>query len=128
MRGVGFFIFLITLPVLLALGFDGYMWYSHGQGPFVFYTVGYIWEHFDPVSLKSVAQNLSPIMRPYFDLIISQKAAVDGAVFAGFFYLILILLKVLKWWPFNNQDRYDPRTRAEKILGKKPEQFNFKRR
>jgi len=127
MRQVRFFMFLVALPALLGLGYDAYMWYAQGQGAFTFYTPAYIWAHYDPASLNWVGTQLDPKMRPWLDFILNHKTAEDGAAFAGFFYVILLIMRIFKWGPFSI-DRYDTRTRVEKILGKEPQQFKFKRR
>ena len=132
MRGVQLFMVLVAIPFFVALGFDGYLYYFHQDKPFEFTTPGFIWTHYDPDSYKEVvqqAQDLDPRIWPVVNFVLAQKSVVDGAAFAGFFYFILLILKILGVWPFKRDSGVvHGGSRADEIMGKKKTKFKYKRK
>ncbi len=116
MRGVHLFILLIALPALAALGHDIYLFYSdHGitsivadvnktiadKGPLsMFATLGFIWTQYHPESYKLAAQGLDQESWEVVNALLAQKAIFVSVVFAGFFYVPLLIMKTLGTWPF----------------------------
>lgn len=132
MRGVHFFIFLVALPALAALGHDAYLFYLNQDKGFEMAALGFIWTKYHPDSYRWTVEATEPMgYWPYINLILAQKAALVGAAFAGFFYVILLILKILGLWPFNepNLSGFSGNRRVDEVLGgKKAGRFKYKRK
>lgn len=146
MRGVHFFMFLVAIPMIAALGFDLYLWYHHQEKGFEFSTPGYIWTQHDPESYKravEISENLDetyqdafeksgsqdPIVWPWINFALGQKSVVLGAAFAGFFYALLLFCKILGIWPFRRgKIVYGTGSRTDDLMGKQGKKFEYKRR
>ncbi|MGB4107447.1 MAG: hypothetical protein WBK55_06600 [Alphaproteobacteria bacterium] len=131
MNGVHLFMFVLALPALAALGHDAYLYYlDQGMG-FQFAALGFIWTKYHPESYRWTVEATSPDYWPYINEILAQKAVAVGAVFAGFFYVILGMLKILGVWPFNDGKvaTFSGNRRTDEILSnKKSGRFKYKRK
>jgi hypothetical protein len=132
MRGVHLFMFVVALPLLAALGHDAYLFYMNQDKGFELAALGFIWTKYEPESYRWTVEATEPMgYWPYINLILAQKAALVGAAFAGFFYVILLILKILGAWPFNepNLANFTGNRRMDEIMGgKKAGRFKYKRK
>lgn len=131
MRGVHLFMFILALPALAALGHDAYLFYMNQDKGFELAAAGFIWTKYHPESYRWTVEATSPDYWPYINEILAQKAVLVGAAFAGFFYVILGILKVLGVWPFAEEavKTFSGNRRADEILGdKKSARFKYKRK
>lgn len=120
MGGVRFFMILVLVPAIVALGHDIYLFYAtegvdnvvsdatkifeeKGASSF-FAALGFIWTKYDVESFRLVAQSMDEKTWSYINLVLAQKAVIVGLVFAGFWYALLGILRVLKAWPFRDQE------------------------
>lgn len=114
MRGVHLFMFIVALPALVALGHDIYLFIVNygpeslpdsvianekGLGTH-FATLGFIWTEYAPETYETVVESVTPETWALIDLLLTQKALLAGLVFAGFFYLVLGILRLFHLWPF----------------------------
>lgn len=104
MRGAQMFMFIVLIPALAALGHDLYLFYLNQDKGFMLSTPGYMWTHYDEPSYKWTVENTDPALWSVIDYILSQKALVVGVVFAGFFWLLIGLMKLFKLGPFHVHD------------------------
>lgn len=139
MNGVRFFMFIVLIPALVALGHDIYLFVIDGhvdQFPEVitdgerpiksfFASLGWIWTNYHPESYKWTVQNVSAEDWALINSVLSKKAVVLGLGFAGFFYAILGVFKILGVWPFRKEDKSDKR---DLISGKKPQRMKYKKK
>jgi hypothetical protein len=103
MSGVRLFMFVVALPALAALGFDIWMYVQHSADQaFMLSTPGYLWTHYHPESYKQVFESIDPQYWPWMHFVLGQKGVVVGAAFAGFFYVLLGILKILRLPPFRD--------------------------
>jgi hypothetical protein len=151
MRGSTLLIFILAIPALAALGHDAYLFFQNGgtmdtlqaqvqtslagtEEPGVrsfFATGGWIWTQYKPESYKWVAENTNKDTWAIINLILAQKAVLIGAAFAGFFYSLFILLRLVNVGPFRNQSRVHVSDKGSinALLGKKdPQKFKYKRK
>ena len=95
-------------------------------------ALGFIWTKYEPESYRWTVEVTEPEgYWPYINMILAQKAAIVGAAFAGFFYVILGILKLLGAWPFNepNITNFTGSRRMDEIMGgKKAGRFKYKRK
>lgn len=127
MRGVHFFIFLVTLPLIAAIGFDCYLWYEHQDKGFEFSTPGYIWTQYDPESYKWTVENAAPEVWAWINLTLGQKSVAVGAAFAAFFYLLVGALKLMGVGGEGGVVHGNA-SRLDEITGKKTVKFKYKRK
>jgi hypothetical protein len=121
MRGVHLFLFLITLPVIAAIGYDLYLWYEHQDRPFQMTTPGWIWTQNDPESYKMVLDMVAPETWRWINFVLGQKTIAVTGAFAGVFYVLAFILKILGLWPFQSEKGaiYGEQSRKDKILSQK---------
>lgn len=120
MSGVRLFMVLVLLPALAALGHDLYLFYTNegvdnvvsdatkifdekGASSF-FAALGFIWTKYDVESFKAIAQSMDEQTWSYVNKVLAQKAVVVGLAFAGFWYVLLGLLRILGAWPFRDKE------------------------
>ncbi|MCB1562501.1 MAG: hypothetical protein KDJ75_02910 [Alphaproteobacteria bacterium] len=114
MQGVRLFMFVVAIPALVALGHDIYLFVVNygldslpdslianekGAGTH-FASLGFIWTEYAPESYAFVVRSVAPESWAIIDSLLTIKAFVAGLLFAGFFYFILGILRVLHLWPF----------------------------
>ncbi len=129
MRGVSFFMFLVALPALAALGFDLYLFYMNQNQGFMLSTPGYILTHYYPDGYKWTVENTTPEQWAIIDYILAQKSVIVGAAFAGFWYLILAFLKILGIWPFRRESGTVHHSGiADRLMNRKKTKFKYSRK
>jgi hypothetical protein len=147
MRGVTMFLFLVTIPALIALGHDLYLFYADNgmnsvaadvsqqiedKGATSFFaTLGWIWTHYSPDSYKWAVENTEPDIWAYINTALSWKAFFTGLGFAAFFFVLIGIMKVFRLGPFSERTLkgHTGSRRSDEILGKKATgQFKYKRK
>ena len=148
MRGVHGFMVMVALPALLALAHDIFLFVTRGgtvdtlqetlgadAEPGVkslFATLGWIWTHYSKESYKWVVENTSETVWAYINALLTQKAFFVGLGFAGFFYVILGIMKIFGAGPFSESGKSfgSGNKRIDAVLNKKqkPSKFKYKRK
>ncbi len=130
MRGVHLFMFVVLIPALVALGHDCYLFYENQDRGFMFAALGFIWTRYEPESYRWTVENL-PDYWPWINLLLEQKAFFAGLVFAGFFYVILGILKLCRAGPFAGETgkKFSTGNRTDELMGRAGKSdFKYKRK
>jgi hypothetical protein len=129
MRGVHLFMFVMAWPALAALGFDLYLFAMDQEKGFMMTTPGYILTHYYMDGYKWLVENTGEYW-PYIDYVLAQKSVVVGAVFAGAWYALLLVLKLLRLYPFNADSGtvHASGNRTSELLGMKSKKMKYKRK
>ena len=147
MEGVRTFMFIVLIPAIIALGHDFYLFYANegvdavmadatqaieDKGPFtLFASLGFIWTTYHQESFKIVAQSLDKQTWSYVNALLTQKAFFAGLAFAGFFYVILAIMKILGMGPFKEGSgkNFSNSNRTDRLMGNKgKKKMKFKRK
>jgi hypothetical protein len=130
MRGIHFFMFLVALPAIAALGHDAYLYYINQPKPFDMAALGFIWTNYEPDSYKWVVEQTQPLgYWPYINWILAQKAVFVGVAFAGFFYILIGILRLLGVGGEKEVKNFSGNRRVDEILSnKKQGGFKYKRK
>lgn len=130
MRGAGLFLFIVTIPALVALGHDAYLYYINQPKPFDFAALGFIWTQYDPESYKMAVEQVEPMgYWPWLNWLLAQKAVFVGAAFAAFFYMLVGILHLLGVGREKEVTNFSGNRRTEEMLtGKKTRGFKYKRK
>jgi hypothetical protein len=130
MRGIHFFMFLVALPAIAALGHDAYLYYINQPKPFDMAALGFIWTSYEPDSYKWVVEQTQPLgYWPYINWILAQKAVFVGVAFAGFFYILIGILRLLGVGGEKEVKNFSGNRRVDEILSnKKQGGFKYKRK
>jgi len=151
MRGIHLLLFVVTLPVVAALGHDIYLFYINeglegvpdllqGETPndkgflSLFASLGFVWTRYHPESYKMAVQSLDKDTWAIINMILAQKAFFVGLAFAGIFYIIALILKVIGlgggndgWNTVSKQDKGDGEDL--RVLSRdKEKQYKYKRK
>lgn len=130
MRGVHLFMFVLALPALAALGHDIYLYYNNPDMGFKFAALGFIWTNYHPESYKWTVEQTQPM--GYWDSInslLAQKAFFVGLAFAGIFYVLIGILKLLGVGAEKELKSFSGNKRVDEMLGrKKAGGFKYKRK
>jgi hypothetical protein len=133
MRGVHLFMFIVALPALAAIGFDLYLFgQAQAEDPsaeFMMTTPGYILTHFHMDTYKWLVENTGEHW-PTVDSILAHKTFYVGLAFAGIWYALLLVLKILRVYPFrgNTGTVHASNTRTSELLGVKSKKMKYKRK
>ncbi len=129
MRGVYLFMFIVALPALAALGFDIYLFAMDQSKGFMMTTPGYILTHYYMDGYKWTVENTGEYW-PYIDFVLAQKSVYVGAAFAGAWYALLLILKILRVYPFRGESGtvHASGSRTNEILGHKAKKMKYKRK
>ncbi len=112
MQGLTLLMFVLLWPALIALGHDVYLFYINegmqsaqgllqGQTPndkgflSLFASLGFIWTAYHPESYKFTVESVDKETWAYINLLLKQKAVFVGLAFAGFSYVIILIVKLL---------------------------------
>ena len=145
MRGVHLFMLIVLIPALLALGHDIYLFTENSnmdalqttlnenpeQVKTFFADLGFVWTEYSPETYKQAVDVMDPKDWAIINKILSYKAVFVGLVFAGFFYVLLFLLKILKAGPFRDQSVSSSSSRngrIDKLMGRKHKKLEYKRK
>ncbi len=130
MRGVGLFLFIVTLPALAALGHDAYLYYINQPKPFDLAALGFIWTQYDPESYKMAVEQIEPMgYWPWLNWLLAQKAVFVGLGFAMFFYVLTGILYLLGVGREKEAKSFSGNRHTEEMLGgKKLGSFKYKRK
>lgn len=130
MRGVSLFMVIVALPALAALGFDCYLYYMHPEAGFMLSTPGYIWTHYHPDSYKWTVENTDAQTWAIIDLILAEKTVTIAIAFAGFFYIIIGIMRLLRLGRFRDTSRvYSGTSRVDELMNRsKTTQYKYKRK
>lgn len=126
MRGVHFFMLLVLVPAILALGHDIFLFTQNGsvneltttiqdqdEGVrTLFSDLGFVWTEYHPESYKQTVEALEPEQWAKINKVLAHKAVLVGLAFAGMFYVLLFILKLFGAWPFRG-------TQGERIAANK---------
>jgi hypothetical protein len=92
-------LFIATLPLVLALGHDLYLFYMNQDKGFDFATLGWIWATYHEDSLKATADvivaNFGEETWKAVAPVLTYQAALAGIIFAALFYIPYGALKLL---------------------------------
>lgn len=91
MRTVQFFLFLVTLPLLAAIGHDLYFFYENPDQGFKLSALGFLWTQYSPESYQWVATNLSEGIWKLVTKILTFEAAIVTFAIAAFVYLLTFI-------------------------------------
>jgi hypothetical protein len=129
MRGVHLFMFLVAIPALAALGFDVYLYALDQDRGFMMTTPGYLLTHYYMDGYKWTVENTGEYW-PYIDWVLAQKSVFVGVAFAAFWYVLLLILKILRLYPFNSERGTIQASgnRTNEILGNKSGKYKYKRK
>lgn len=111
MRTVHFLLILVLIPALVALGHDIFLFYEQygidnvwedlnqraedkGWTSF-FASLGYIWTRYHEDSYRMTVEVTAPEDWAYINALLTQKAFFMGLAFAGFWYALTFILKLL---------------------------------
>lgn len=112
MRGIHFFLLIVTLPVLIALGHDLYLFYvAQDQGlnmdlvtkiytedrparQFDFAALGFIWTKYSPDTYALMAESFEPSEWANIQELLKLKAVYVFGAFAVLMYIIAFLFKI----------------------------------
>lgn len=112
MRGIHFFLLIVTLPLLIALGHDLYLFYvAQEQGlsmdlvtkiytedrparQFDFADIGFIWKHYSLESYNLMAESFEPSEWAGIQEFLKIKAVHLFGAFAILMYSFAILFKI----------------------------------
>ena len=112
MRGIHFFLLIVTLPVLIALGHDLYLFYvAQDQGlnmdlvtkiytedrparQFDFAALGFIWTKYSPDTYALMAESFEPSEWANIQELLKLKAVYVFGAFAILMYIIAFLFKI----------------------------------
>lgn len=110
MKPLHFILFLVTVPLILSLGHDLYLFYlAQGQRldvdlitkiyteerparAFDFAALGFIWTKYSPDSYKLMAESMDPAEWASIQEFLKMKATLVFGAFAAFFYALAALL------------------------------------
>ena len=95
---LGFFIFLITVPFLTALGFDYFDYMIDKQEGFNFNQLGAIWAQNFRESYLNAKNSISPESWEIVTVFLKQPAALLGFLFAQIMYVLIALTKIISWF------------------------------
>jgi len=138
MRDILTILFLISLPWIAALGHDAYLYFESqyngevGQD-FMLSDVGFLWSKYAPDSMALMKQSFEPEQwRMLSKYILQQYAVVVAGIFSVFFYFVMLCLKLLHIWPFNDGGNVSTSRKNRKvdvILGDAKESgYKYKRK
>lgn len=145
MRGVHLFMIILLIPAIIALGHDIYLFTQNssvskvtaavqdqdeGIGSF-FADAGFVWTEYHPESYKQTVEAMEPEQWAKVNKILAHKAVLVALAFAGIFYVLLFLLKLLKVWPFREEkvEKFGKGKTVDDILGKgKGKKMKYKRK
>jgi len=104
-----FMCFLVTLPLLGALGHDIWQAFNGKDGldltkPFTFSALGWIWKNCDPDSLKWARDNIDPdFWKSYIAPVLEQKSVIVAGIPALCVYALTFFLKFFGFRPFEGE-------------------------
>lgn len=118
--GVKFFLFLVTLPLICAIGADITLNIMFPERGIMLSTPGYILTQYWPEGFKEIVTMSGDTLWPWVNAALAQKSLAVGAGFAAFWYLVLAILKLGRFWPFKeSHDAYgEPRPKRAKYKRK----------
>lgn len=137
MSTVRLLLILALFPALTALGHDMYLFYEqHGVNSIIadaqqaaeekgwtsmFASLGYIWTRYSEESYRATAEIMPPEDWARINTLLAQKAFFVGLAFAGFWYVLAFILKLLG---FGSGDRKvsvttGRQSRINELMGRK---------
>ena len=146
MSNVRTFMFIVAIPAIIALGHDAYLFINDGadvgaltetlkatgtgapDAKSLFSALGWIWTEYHPPSYEWVVRNAQPGTWKIINAFLELKALYFGVLFAGFFYSILLAMKVMKKGPFAGSSGKFTGKKGEKMAPKRAEKFKYKRK
>lgn len=146
MRGVHLFMIILLIPAILALGHDIYLFTQNSsineatqalqdqdEGIRSFFAdTGFLWTEYSPNTYKATVESLDPEQWAKVNKILAHKAVLVALAFAGIFYALLLLLKILGVWPFRRGESSGGGRKSkgkDDILSRgKSEKFKYKRK
>lgn len=66
-------IMVLTIPALVALGHDFYLYYANPEKGFMFASLGFTWLHYSPTSYQEFFTKLSPDAAENVKFLLKQK-------------------------------------------------------
>lgn len=94
-----FLLFIATLPLIIALGHDLYLFYTFPENDSYFATIGWIWATYHKDSLKATAEfivdNAGKETWEMLVPVLTCQAALVGAIIAALVYIPCGLFKMM---------------------------------
>ena len=128
-----FMCFLVTLPLLGAVGHD--IWHAMNDKdgldftkPFPFSALGWIWKTYDPDSLKWARDNVdSDFWKSYIAPVLEQKSVIVAGIPALCVYALTLFLKLFGIPPFEGEGVFSHRIRFGKSkMGGGSKDYSFR--
>lgn len=94
MRPIHFLLFLVTLPLLMAIGHDIYMYTQHQDKGLMLSALGYIWTTYHPESYKWTNENVDAGTWEIINMVLAQKTILLGGAFAAVMYALIWLVSL----------------------------------
>ncbi len=114
---IGLFLFIVAIPILIALGHDLYLFYINMERGFMLSTPGFIWTQYHPESYKWIVEQTAPRWWPYINFVLGLKAVVVAAFFSSFILILTGIIKIIS--PSQGGSTSSSEKRIDKILGNK---------
>ena len=137
----GSLVFLLLIPAFIALGHDGYLFYMEHLNPgifsidllmekFKFSALGFIWTTYDAESYKNIFETTDEETWAQIDAFLTIKAFHLGLMFAGFFIVLFLLLKMFGIGPFVTEGHYQSKGSEPTSFraGAQSKKINYKRK
>lgn len=129
MRGMPLLLFVVTLPVVAALGHDLYLFYLNQDMGFKFAALGWIWTRYEPDSYKTVFETTEGDYWPYINALLAQKAFFVTLGFASIFYVLALFMKIIGVGGEKEIKNFTGNKRVDEMLGnKKGAKMKYKRK
>lgn len=131
MKGIGTILFLVTIPFIMAIGYDIFLNIQNQESELKLTAVGFILIQNAPDVFKSIRDSVSPeqwtLLNNY---IFEQKTILVTGVFAALFYVIAGLIKFLSGGIKTTSIRSGVKNKkVNVILGdEKNEKYKYKRK
>ncbi len=132
-------ILFLLIPTFIALGHDVYLFYTNYLNPgvfsfdllqkeFKFSSLGYIWTTYGRESFDATVMATEGTYWPIIDKILTLRATVAGLIFAGFFLILFLILKMFGRGPFVEEGTVSKKKSSDSFRsGKQSGKIKYKR-
>jgi mannose/fructose/N-acetylgalactosamine-specific phosphotransferase system component IIC len=114
-----FFLLIVTLPILGALGHDIYLYtLDQGRG-FEFSALGFIWTKYHPESYKALIDAIPQDYQELLNYILTYKAFYIGLAIAVFGYALAFIIHLISGSGKKHENAYSAAKKWQKKALKK---------
>lgn len=131
MKALRLLMFLTTIPLLAAIGYDAYLNIHNNEQEIKLTAVGFVWMQNSPETFNQIRDYLDPQQYQLVnDYILEQKTILVTGVLAGFFWVLYMLSWLLSAGKAKKSIRTSHKNRkVDVILGEAEEKkFKYKRK